>query len=572
MDEIRIPPKKPVTAMRKPFYLFLALLILTGAFLGGAWFNQSGANRHKAGTADRRILHYVDPMNPAHTSGEPGIAPCGMPMVPVYTDEEIAGGVLSAAPGGIKISQQKQQIIGVQTDEVRITGETVKVRALGRIVPDENRVHAVVAGTDGWLGKIHGSTTGTLVTRNQLMASIRMYDYDFYTWQQRYISELGSASRRRIFQSPVSDESGQPQTPEVPESTSLKGIPAPSPSPEQPLSQNAGPSETGDSAIDSPRFPTYTGVTQSPPAPGSEDRPVIRRGDLLYISQARQELLDLGLGENQLAELAKSGVYVTHVDLRSPVNGLVLARNVSPNQKIDRGAECFRIADLGTVWVDADLYDIEAEIIRPGVPARVSMPNRKERFAARVSEVLPRFDAAARTLKVRLEMDNPGNRFLPDMFVDVEFLVDLPESITVPSGAVIDSGERMVVYVVVEEGVFEPREVVTGWRFNDRVEISEGLKPGEKFVVSGNFLIDSESRMKMAATKLMEETTENSGDGRAPLPSGPKTPGQAMHHGMQAAKPKNALPAGTSTMQETQRPPDERRRTVLPGSKGGAQP
>jgi hypothetical protein len=480
--------------------------------------------------------------------------------------------VLSAAPGGVRISQQKQQIIGVQTDEVRSTSETAKIRVLGRIVPDENRVHAVVAGTDGWLGNIHGSTTGSLVTRNQLMASIRMYDYDFYTWQQRYISELSSATRRRIFQSPVSDEPEQPQTPEVPEPTSLKGTPAPSPSPEQPLSRDSGPSEPGDSAIDSPRFPTYTGVTESSPAPVSEGRPGIRRGDLLYVSQARQELLDFGLDENRLAELAKSGVYVTHVDLRSPVSGLVLARNVSPNQKIDRGAECFRVADLSTVWVDADLYDIEAEFIRPGVPARVSMPNRKERFAARVSEVLPRFDAAARILKVRLEMDNPGNVFRPDMFVDVEFLVDLPESITVPSGAVIDSGERKVVYAVVEEGVFEPREVVTGRRFNDRVEISEGLKPGERFVVSGNFLIDSESRMKMAATRLMEDTTEDSGAGRAPLPSGPQMPAPAMHHGMPEAKPQNALPTGDSTMQDGQRPPDERRRTALPGSNGGAQP
>ena len=85
-----------------------------------------------------------------------------------------------------------------------------------------------------------------------------------------------------------------------------------------------------------------------------------------------------------------------------------------------------------------------------------------------------------------------------------------------PSGAVIDSGKSKTVYVVIEEGVFEPREVVTGWRYNDRVEIVEGLKPGEKIVVSGNFLIDSESRMKLAAARLMEDTAEMSPGEQAP--------------------------------------------------------
>ena len=133
----------------------------------------------------------------------------------------------------------------------------------------------------------------------------------------------------------------------------------------------------------------------------------------------------MGSGKTSWRSLQKSGAYITSVELRSPVNGLVLSRNVSPRQKIDRGTECFRIADLSRVWVEADLYDSEAKYIQPGMQARVSMPGQKDHFAATVSEVLPRFDAASRTLKVRLEMDNPGNVFRPDMFVDVEFLVDL---------------------------------------------------------------------------------------------------------------------------------------------------
>ena len=178
------------------------------------------------------------------------------------------------------------------------------------------------------------------------------------------------------------------------------------------------------------------------------------------------------------------------------------------SRKSTAAAECFKIADLSRVWVEADIYDSEANYIQPGMQARVSLPKQSEHFTATVSEVLPRFDAVSRSLKVRLEMDNPEYLFRPDMFVDVEFLIPLPESITVPSGAVIDSGKRKTVYVVMGEGVFEPRAVVTGWQTSDRVEIVEGLQPGEKIVVSGNFLIDSESRMKLAAARLMEDKAE----------------------------------------------------------------
>ena len=116
-----------------------------------------------------------------------------------------------------------------------------------------------------------------------------------------------------------------------------------------------------------------------------------------------------------------------------------------------------------------------------------------------MSQVLPIFDPATRTLKVRLELDNPDYLLRPDMFVDVDFPVKLPPSVNVPVDAVLDSGLKKTVFVDRGNGYFEPRKVETGWRLGDRVEILEGLQPGEKIVVSGNFLIDSESRMRLAA-------------------------------------------------------------------------
>jgi Cu(I)/Ag(I) efflux system membrane fusion protein len=101
-----------------------------------------------------------------------------------------------------------------------------------------------------------------------------------------------------------------------------------------------------------------------------------------------------------------------------------------------------------------------------------------------------------------LEADNPGLFLRPDMFVDVELPINLPPAITVPADAVLDSGLKKTVFVDQGNGLFEPREVETGWRIGNRVEIVKGLKPGERIVISGNFLIDSESRLELAASGM----------------------------------------------------------------------
>jgi len=119
--------------------------------------------------------------------------------------------------------------------------------------------------------------------------------------------------------------------------------------------------------------------------------------------------------------------------------------------------------------------------------------------------VLPQFDPVSRTFKVRLVMNNPGYVFRPDMFVDVELPVNLPASLNIPAGAVVDTGTRKTVFVETEGGLYEPRRVETGWRYGNRIEITKGVEEGERIVLAGNFLIDSESRIKLAAAGLPED-------------------------------------------------------------------
>jgi membrane fusion protein, copper/silver efflux system len=159
----------------------------------------------------------------------------------------------------------------------------------------------------------------------------------------------------------------------------------------------------------------------------------------------------------------------------------------------------------------SDIFEKDRQFVKPGATATIRYQGRE--FQAHMSDALPQLDPQTRTLKTRFELDNPGGALLPDAFVDVELRLDTPAAITIPAEAMIDSGLRKTVYVEKGNGTFEPRLVQTGWRMGERVQITAGLEPGERIVVSSNFLIDSESRMKMPAAEshAMTEKHENHG-------------------------------------------------------------
>lgn len=218
----------------------------------------------------------------------------------------------------------------------------------------------------------------------------------------------------------------------------------------------------------------------------------------LNLRVALDGLRSIGMTDEQIKELERTQEAGSTMNVYAPADGFVLARSISPAQRFDKGAELYRIADLSHVWVMADVFEKDREFLKPNAMAIVRYRGRE--LHARMSDALPQFDPQTRTLKTRFELDNAGYALRPDMFVDVEVHVEMPADITVPADAVIDSGLRKTIYVARGNGLFEPRLVKTGWRLGDRVQVVEGLQPGESIVVSSNFLIDSESRMKRAAT------------------------------------------------------------------------
>lgn len=211
---------------------------------------------------------------------------------------------------------------------------------------------------------------------------------------------------------------------------------------------------------------------------------------------AGNRLRALGVGEAQVQKMLTTRQIAETIDIVSPADGWVVARNISPGQRCEKGAELYRIVDLSHVWILADVFEAEARYLRPGAMAMVRVPGDPRPLRAQVSQALPQFDPNTRTMKVRLEIANPGLQLRPEMFVDLELSVKAPAGLSIPLDALLDSGLTRRVFVDLGNGYFEPRAVETGQRLGGQVQILKGLAAGERIVTSGAFLIDSESRLK----------------------------------------------------------------------------
>ena len=219
--------------------------------------------------------------------------------------------------------------------------------------------------------------------------------------------------------------------------------------------------------------------------------------NLLAAAKRRLELWDIS--DAQIETIRQSGQPLKNLTLYSPISGFVTERNAFPQQRVTADTMLYTVADLSTVWVIADVFEYEAANVRIGESATMTLvylPGKT--FRGRVSYVLPQVDPTTRTLKVRIQFDNPGYVLKPEMYGEVELHLAGRRMLTVPQGAVLNSGARQVVFIDRGNGYFEPREVRIGEQAEGRVEILSGLSAGERIVTSGNFLIDSESQMQAA--------------------------------------------------------------------------
>ena len=214
-----------------------------------------------------------------------------------------------------------------------------------------------------------------------------------------------------------------------------------------------------------------------------------------------RKLTNLDVPPYVLETLRRTGEPLLSIEWPSPVTGVIMEKSVIEGQMAKMGEELLRIADLSSIWVIADVPEQDLARVKVGSAAKVvfrALPG--EEFNGQVTFILHELEASTRAAKVRIEIKNPDHKIRHEMYADVsiETAGDAQARITVPSSAVIDSGNRQVVLIDKGEGRFETRAVKLGMRGDGVIEISEGLKEGEKIVVSANFLIDAESNLKAA--------------------------------------------------------------------------
>jgi RND family efflux transporter MFP subunit len=418
-------------------------------------------------------------MHPAYTSDKPGIAPdCGMKLEPVYADEAAAGAAPTAEsmpPGTVRISPEKQQLIGVRFGEVNVMPLERTIRTVGKIAYDETRVAHVHTKYEGWIDQVTANFTGQFVKKGQPLLTI--YSPDLVAAEDEFL--LAAKARNYLAGSPIQEVSA-----------------------------------------------------------GSDS--------LYQASRRKLQLWDIT--DDQVREIERQNAPIKNMTLFSPLTGYLLTRNAFPNQRVTPETELYSIVDLSTVWVIADVYEYEADAIHLGQAVRITLTYAPGRvLSGRVSYIYPQLDNAARTLRVRADLANPGMLLKPDMFANVEFVVDYGRRLAVPEEAVMNSGLATTVFLDRGDGYLEPRTVELGDKVGTYYIVTKGLKAGDRVVTSGNFLVDSESRLKSAEagmTGMPGMSGGQAGGGKAPkAPAAkPTAPAPMEMPGMQMGPKKQPAP------------------------------
>jgi RND family efflux transporter MFP subunit len=388
---------------------------------------------------ERKVLYWYDPMHPAYTSKKPGTAPdCGMDLVPKYADEESA--VKNMPPGTVQITSEKQQLIGVRTGKVERQRIERILRVVGRIGIDETRVAHIHTKVSGYIEHVFADFVGKEVKAGDPLFTI--YSPDLVSTQQEFL--IAVRAQKELKDAPYAE---------------------------------------------------------------------VSRGAASLVNAARERLRLWDVSEEEVAALEKDGKVKREVTIYSPATGTVTERAAYQHGRfVSPEMDLYIITDLSSVWMLAEVFEFEVPYVRVGQEAVVRLSYTPGKtYAGKVSFINPSVDPKTRTVRVRIELPNPNQDLKPEMYADVELAIDYGTQIVVPQEAVLDSGTEQIVFVARGDGYFEPRAIKTGPKMaglpkgagaaagSEQVIVLAGLKPGETIVTSGNFLIDSESRLKNPA-------------------------------------------------------------------------
>jgi Cu(I)/Ag(I) efflux system membrane fusion protein len=443
------------------------LTILLAITLVAVLFARPSANTSKArstAAGGKKVLYWTDAMNPTHRFDKAGKAPDGMDLVPVY-DESSTG---TAAPAAQKkilywvdpmhpaYTSPKpgiapdcgMKLVPVYAEESAPPTSAVSGYANVKLTSDRKQLIGVQTGMTEMrsLGR-SVRTVGRVAVDETRLYKIST-KFDGYI-EKLYVNVTGQQIRK-----------GQP----------LFSVYSPdllSTQQEYLLAMRA--------------------ATQAPS----------------LLAAARQRLLLWDVTAAEIRQLERTGAARKSITIYSPANGYVLNKLAVEGARVTPGEPLFEIANLDHVWIQADVYESELQFIRLGAPATTTLsyiPGRT--WTGRVTFIAPTVDPLTRTVKVRSEFDNADGALKPEMFGEVTIQQPARDVVVVPDSAVLQTGTRSVVFVVNDDGSFEPREVSVGTKTEQVYEVRSGLAAGEKVVTQANFLIDSESRLKAALAQM----------------------------------------------------------------------
>ncbi len=449
--------------MRRASVFIIAVLAVAAAFGAGVWYARSRAAT-PAQKDGRKILYWVDPMHPSYKSDRPGVAPdCGMKLVPVYED---SGAPSGPTPAARKVLYYRDpQDPSYHSDKPGLNPET------------GNELEPVYEGA--------AANTINISAQKQQLIGVTYATAEISAGVDtvRAAGEIARDETRITRVHPKIEGWIEKVYADFTGRLVNKGDPLLTIySPEMLASQQE----------------FIVALRARDMMKAGPSREAYENSELL-IEAARRRLELWDLSPAQIGQIERTRKPIRTITLYSPASGYITARNAFPSQRVSPDTELYAIADLSRVWIMADVFEIDLPKIRAGQSAIVSLPNTGGgTFPAKVSYIQPQIDPTSRTLKVRLEAPNPDLKLKPDMFVNVEFRIGLPQRVTVPADAVLNTGLRKSVFVDRGNGVLERRDVQTGDRMGDRIQVTSGLRAGERVVASGAFLVDSEAQLKGA--------------------------------------------------------------------------
>ena len=229
----------------------------------------------------------------------------------------------------------------------------------------------------------------------------------------------------------------------------------------------------------------------------------VKANAVALTASARERLRLWDVSDAQIVALERRGKAEAVLTVYAPSSGIVLTRDALPGKYVEPGTILYEVADLSTIWVSADIYESEVAAVKVTQPASVTFSAYpEETFRGTVAYIYPSLNTETRTVRVRVELPNPGLKLKPGMYGSVIIQTDAAHTLVVPKEAVLETGLRQLVFLDRGQGRYEPASVKLGRRSQDNVEVLEGLTAGDRIVTSANFLLDAES--KLASTSSMQ--------------------------------------------------------------------